>query len=295
MIDYIKSWTEKCKLPEEAYTEFAHNYKKLTQKEEDALAFSAILAEYDADMLVDFSVLIDRVRALAEKTGVHEYTAIALMYICMTPSLKKHYIAKDYPLDVFEKTSEDVSYHAQYCKAVKGFWGTFTTWHTELYQMNIFGFGRLQFQVKKADFDYCEKGYHIVKGETDLLSIHIPRNGEPMTPEACEESFRAGASFFKDRLFNGGKVLFYCSSWLLFEKHDQILKPTSNIYQFKKRFDIVEYLLYNDYSEVWRLFEKEYNGNPDELPADSSLRRSYIDMIKRGERTGRGKGVFYYE
>ena len=295
MLGFIKAWIDKCGLGEEAYNEFSKKYRELTATKEDEKAFFEILDAYDRDMHYDHHILLDKIRSLAKRTGVHEYTAVALMFICMTPSLKKHYIKQGYPLDVFEKTSEDVSYHARYCKEVKGFWGTFTTWHIALYQMRIFGFGRLQFEIKTADFDYHENGYDIVSGQTPMLGIHIPRTGTPMTPKDCDASFRAATDFFRDKLFGGGKVLFHCSSWLLFEKHDTMLKPTSNIYQFKQRFDIICYKEYNDYSEVWRLFEKEYTGNPDDLPADSSLRRSYIDLIRRGEKTGRGIGVFYYE
>jgi hypothetical protein len=74
-----------------------------------------------------------------------------------------------------------------------------------------------------------------------------------------------------------------------------MLKPTSNILKFMKMFTIIDSGNYPDYNQLWRLFDKYYTGNPDDLPADSSLRREYIAMLKRGEPNGWGRGVFYSE
>ena len=59
-------------------------------------------------------------------------------------------------------------------------------------------------------------------------------------------------------------------------------------------FDIYASGEYSDYTEVWRLFDKEYDGDVSRLSSDSSLRRAYADLIQKGERTGWGKGVFAY-
>ena len=59
-------------------------------------------------------------------------------------------------------------------------------------------------------------------------------------------------------------------------------------------FDVFTSGEYSNYSEIWRLFDTEYDGDPDHLPANTSLRRAYVDLIRRGEKTGWGKGVFEY-
>ena len=86
-----------------------------------------------------------------------------------------------------------------------------------------------------------------------------------------------------------------CHSWLLFEKLRDYLRDTSNIVSFMNNFDIVytEHLELGDYSEVWRLFDVDYNGKLDDLPENSSLRRSFKQYLKEGGKWGEGYGIFF--
>ena len=74
-----------------------------------------------------------------------------------------------------------------------------------------------------------------------------------------------------------------------------MLSPDSNILAFMNDFDIFTSGEYSSYGEVWRFFDREYDRDVSHLPSDSSLRRAYIALISRGERTGWGKGVFEYK
>jgi hypothetical protein len=70
-----------------------------------------------------------------------------------------------------------------------------------------------------------------------------------------------------------------------------MLKDGSNLRLFMDDFDVIEFGYDPDYSERWRLFdclEEDF----DKLPNDSSLRRAYIDLMKRGDKMGWGYGVF---
>ena len=71
-----------------------------------------------------------------------------------------------------------------------------------------------------------------------------------------------------------------------------ILSPTSNLAAFIGDFEIVSSHAYDHYHDLWRLFDCNYNGNPADLPRDSSLRRAYADRVARGEPTGSGRGFF---
>ena len=52
---------------------------------------------------------------------------------------------------------------------------------------------------------------------------------------------------------------------------------------------------FEDYNDAWRLFDMQVNKeNLDELPQDTSLRRQYVELMKRGEKTGHGYGLFKY-
>ena len=52
-------------------------------------------------------------------------------------------------------------------------------------------------------------------------------------------------------------------------------------------------LLHKTGGEV-KIFDKNYDGDITHLPSDSSLRRAYVELIKQGEKTGWGKGLFKY-
>jgi hypothetical protein len=70
-----------------------------------------------------------------------------------------------------------------------------------------------------------------------------------------------------------------------------MLSHTSNVYRFMKRFDIVTSGTSPAREDLWRLFdtdEKEW----DKLPADTSLRRAYVEHLKQGGAVGWGHGVF---
>ena len=90
-------------------------------------------------------------------------------------------------------------------------------------------------------------------------------------------------------------MIFTCHSWLLYEKLREFLRKTSNIVAFMNKFDIIhtDYLEKGDYSQVWRLFDVDYNGNLDDLPEDSSLRISYKKYLKEGGKWGEGYGIFF--
>jgi hypothetical protein len=100
--------------------------------------------------------------------------------------------------------------------------------------------------------------------------------------------------FFSDT-FVGKRTLFVCSSWLLWREHLNMLNEGSNIRAFIGDFTIIKEKTYPDYTEIWRLFDVEYDGDPDHLPADSSLRRKYVEHIKSGKPTGSAKGVFFLD
>ena len=89
--------------------------------------------------------------------------------------------------------------------------------------------------------------------------------------------------------------MFVCHSWLLFSAHRKMLKPNSNIISFMDRFDLLESGEYEDYNELWRIFDRRYNGDPDTLGRNSSLHRAYADRVKAGEKTGWGYGAYLYQ
>ena len=58
---------------------------------------------------------------------------------------------------------------------------------------------------------------------------------------------------------------------------------------------MIEQKEYDNYNQVWRLFDKKYEGDVDLLPQDSSFRRAYADWIRKGIKTGCGYGVYIWK
>ena len=213
---------------------------------------------------------------------------------CLSQRLRQRYRQQGIDDGIWQNTMLDLKYKAVECHLVEGVWGTFVAkWNEGFFNMTRFALGRLQFELKPFGYEYAKNGV-VLTPDSSVINTHIPRSEQPLTQESVQESYALAADFFKERL-QGAPVAFYCSSWLLFDRHREMLKPASNIRRFIEDFDIVEAGEYKDYGEVWRLFDKRYTGDPDGMPADSSLRRAYIALMKKGEKTGFGKGVFLYQ
>ena len=78
-------------------------------------------------------------------------------------------------------------------------------------------------------------------------------------------------------------------------RNREVLSEKSNLYAFLGDYDVFEQGEYDDYTQVWRLFDRNFDGCVDHLPQNTSLRCAYADWIRRGEKTGWGYGVFAYK
>ena len=151
----------------------------------------------------------------------------------------------------------------------------------------------MQFVFGRADFE-CEVDGVKIEKDTPVLHIHIPRTGTKIDRESIEASYRAAAEYFAPA-FGEAPIIMTTRTWMFFPRHEEFLSPDSNMMQFYHDFQLVESGEYPDYSQVWRLFDCYYTGNPDDLPQNTSLRRAYADLIRRGEKTGWGRGVMIYK
>ena len=79
-----------------------------------------------------------------------------------------------------------------------------------------------------------------------------------------------------------------------FKKREEVLIKEQSSAKYNRYFDVFFHEEYPDYSEVWRLFDVQYDGNVEHLPQNTSLRRAYADWIRKGEKTGFGYGVYVY-
>ena len=232
-----------------------------------------------------------KIKNIFAKAAVHEYSAYLLYLIELTPVLKKYYYSHGFDETLWRTTVLDWKYKAVECKLIYNVWGTFVpTWFYGYLQLKRFGIGRLQFEIATFPKAYDNGSFSVAKNQP-VIDVHIPRTGGRLDRQETLNSYRQASTFFKKH-FNIDSV-FVCHSWLLFPPNKTMLKEGSNLRLFMDDYDIIEFGYDSDYSERWRLFDT-LEEDPDKLPCDTSLRRLYISLMKRGDKMGWGYGVFNY-
>jgi len=273
-----------------------------------AEALNALLETYDKIMQTEsakntFCDLIDRfeykesvlpiLNEVAKDSDANKYSVHLLYYVCLSKQLRKMYEEKNIPCNIFYDSMTDLRCKLFECHKVHGVWGSFVAfWFPRFFDLTRFALGSLQFETIQFDREYEKNGYTVHKGDT-VLNMHIPSSG-PLKHELCIDSYRRAREFYKD-IFGEKPTVFVCNSWLLFPKHKEILPSDSNIRKFMDDFDIISSNDNNNYGDLWRIFGKFYNGNPEELPEDTQLQRIYKDFIKKGNTVGTGFGIILFD
>ena len=266
-------------------------YGKIEANEEARAEWDRILKVYNDDINCDYykGILVPAQNA-GKLVGVHPYTSGLLIFMCMTKRLKELYIERNISLDFYKKSVLDLKYKLDECKVVRGVIGSFVAWwFPGFFNLTRFGIGRLQFEISGFGHDY-EKNGHKLSKDSQVIGIHIPRDGTPFDEESCIEAYKAAKEFFTQ--IEGEEKPFVCHSWLLYPKHEEILNHNSNTYKFFSRFDVFE-SGENEGDDLWRLFDTE-DRNPDRLPTNTSFRKRYVDHLKNGGLVGWGYGVFFF-
>ena len=283
--------------PLDAQTYLLSSLDRLCANEESFGAFSDMLEEYDGSLACDIRANVIQMKSVSEKAGVHPLTGSMLLYLCMLPRLRRYFEEKGIPDALFLATVPDLLYKLTECKLVDGVYGisdgAAEGWYPNVFRCRTLTFERLQFVFDRADFE-CETDGVKIEKDTPVLHIHIPRTGTKIDRESIAASYRAAADYFAPA-FGENPIIMTTRTWMFFPRHEEFLSPDSNMMQFYHDFQLVESGEYPDYSQVWRLFDCYYTGNPDDLPQNTSLRRAYADLIRRGEKTGWGRGVMIYK
>ena len=289
---YLQTFLREYEYPSEATETLSAGMKELyANAGED---FKVLIKSYAQNKYIDFQALIKRAGELAEKAELSPYTVYLLVFILLSKVCEAYYLAEGYSRDIWRDNFFDLKYKAIECRLVKGVWGTFVPeWFARFYQVERFTFGLLQFEIVNFDKRFEENVFHLT-GEDKVINIHIPRTGNKLFPQEVDRACTRASAFFKEN-FGFKRIIFQCESWLLFPKNKQLLKPDSNLYSFISRFTIVGSGEFENYNEVWRLFDCEYTGDIEKLPTDTSFRRAYVDWMKKGEKTGWGYGIYPYD
>lgn len=269
---------------------FLSAYDKICENEDALKIFNGSLALYDDNADCDYIGMIQSADKVAEILYIHEYTIELLMFIAMTKRLRERYIEKGIDLEIYRTTILDLRYKVDECKLVRSIVGSFVaTWFIDFFKMRRFGLGRLQFEVIELGYNYDKGDIHLPP-TAKVINVHIPRSLTPLTKESCEAAYEMAKEFFKGDYDE--PCAFVCHSWLLYPENKKIIPEKTNTYRFMSEFDVFTSGVYKDNSHLWRLFDTD-ERNFDRLPANSSIRRAYVDHLKAGGKTGWGMGIFF--
>ena len=264
-------------------------YDAIVASSEASALLGEALAAYDADFSLNYKEeILGRAKSIAAITDLHPFTVDLLVFICMTKRLRALYAEKGLDMQIYRDSVLDLKWKLEECKVVRGICGSFVAgWFPGFFNLSRFALGRLQFEVETIRFDYEKNGVRLVKDESKVINVHIPRTGTPMDKESCDKAYAAAREFFKDEV--GEHAAFICNSWLLFPENKRILPPSTNTYRFLSEYDIVSWK-YNTGGDLWRLFDTD-EKNPERLPANTTFRRCYVEHLKKGGRVGTGIGI----
>lgn len=289
--NYIEKFTKEFSYPDEAKEALLNALRSVVFTDEAGL--KKLLQCYQEERYADFNGLIKGAAALAERAGINPYTAYLLVLILLAEKCEEYYLADGYSRETWRDNFFDLKYKLIECKLVKGVWGTFVPeWFERFYQVRRFTFGLLQFEILNFDKRYEGNKFGLTAKDL-VVNIHIPRTGKRLYPQEVDRACTSASRFFKEK-FGFEKIIFQCESWLLYPKNKELLSKTSNLYSFISRFTIVGSGEFENYNEVWRLFDCEYTGDVEKLPNDTSFRRAYVSLIQKGEKTGWGYGIYLY-
>lgn len=250
--------------------------------------FNNAISVYENDINCDFRELLALVDGISQLLNTDKYTVELLFSICLTKRLKKEYEVRKIDYEIYRESILDLRYKLEECKLVKGVVGTFVAfWFDGWFKLNRFALGRLQFEITKLGTDYQINGYKFMP-DSKALGVHIPRSGQPLTPESCDKSFEKAREFFKSEF--DGICIFNCHSWLLYPENEKLINENSNIYKFIKRFDVLRHCSDENYSDSWRIFDTE-EKNFSLVPCNTSLQKAYAEHLINGGKMGWGFGV----
>lgn len=288
---YLANFFELFDYPVEARATLLDTYDRIMSDKDASCEWNQMLCDYEADVNCDFSAQLETCKKLSGSLPISMYSAQLLIFICHSKHLRSVYAERKLDDGIWYDSMLDLKAKLFECHEVYGVWGSFVaSWFPRFFNVTRFALGRLQFETTKFKRNYEKNGIKLDE-ESTVINVHIPRTLTPLSPKACDDSFRAAAKFYEKEL-DGAPCVFICNSWLLFPKHNEMLSEKSNIRAFMNTFDIIDWGYYGcDGSSLWRLFDT-MERNPDRLPADSSLRRAYIDRLRRGEKLGWGFGVY---
>lgn len=237
------------------------------------------------------------IKEISERFRKNEYSLRLLFILNSLPTLHQKYREREISDEIFYESMDDIRCKINECVENKGVVGIFVSdWYDRFFKLTCFAYGRFQYEIKTYEGnDFLLSCGKVLKKGGHFINIHIPSRGIPLTDEVRFASYRAAYPHFTS-LFTDGIVIFGCSSWLLYPRHKEFLPGRMNLLKFMEDFEIVtSQETPDDFHDKWRIFGR-YTDLPDnQLPKDTTLRKSYAEWLLAGNPAGRGFGVFAFD
>ena len=282
--------------PSEAADFFISAEEKLNSIPEAASFLEKHLACYETSDSFDSVELKSDVKKAAALTGLSDRAVVFLLYAEMTFHMHDIYRKKGIDDGVWLNSVRDLSFKNRECMEAKGEWGLFTDWFQRFLKLDLFALGRLQYQAEPfsvSDKPLNRHGVLIEPGRTTALSIHIPSDGRLLAEDVLA-SLKAAYGFYKDFRIDG-KLIFQCSSWLLYPKLLDFIAAGSNLAKFIGCFEILGSGTDPEFCDCWRLYNRDYSEGSKALPRDTTLRRQYAEWLDNGNLPGWGRGLIVFD
>mgnify|MGYP003371994230 FL=1 len=288
MKQYLEQFFKEYEWPEEAGKAVLGFCEKFWQNKRLGRLLEKDMEIYGQNVEADCTAMGTELVAEAEKEGLNPWETWQLFYLCLSRQLPVHYQQRGLSQKVCRESLFDLKWKAMECRKVYGVWGNFTQdWFAGFLRMERFTLGRLQFEIMKEAPSGCPKEWKALG--RPFVNVHIPEAG-PLKHEACEQAYRQAEEFWEEKLHLSNPI-FFCDSWLLFPGHRKMLPPESNIRRFQDDYALYETYEDKEGHDLWRIFGKLYDGNPETLPENTSLQKAYKKWLLEGRVPGAGRGI----
>lgn len=297
LTEHIITLMDKTGFPEEAKKEVARVEKKLDDNPSFAEKFDKIVHDYMYPEAEGMHEAIEALDALAPEVEENSYVLQLVFLLNNTEELLRRYRAKGISDDIYWDTMTDIRCKLIECMDCEGVCGIFVTgWYDGFFKETRYAYGRFQYEwsLFGEDEPYTTKCGLVLEKGMPVVNFHIPSSGIPLTDEVRLDSYKRAYEQVKDQ-FNGGPVIFECSSWLLFPKHKEFLPKHLNILKFMDDFEIIRSKENDEFSNGWRVFGAKSDLPPEQWPTDTALRKAYADWVLAGNKTGSGYGIIVFD
>ncbi len=266
-------------------------------------AIDALKPEYLCESLVSTDPLEHDVSSdkaeqelekIAEAEGIDPKSLKMLFLLECALTLPERYEKAGYDTELAYDLLCDITYKLRECEHVHNVMGTMTfDWFHNHFLLRRFALGRFQYDptVWISDRIYDFGDIHLRKG-SPIVRFHIPSSGHFPREERLDSYKRAYNFFCKE----GELLILVCGSWLLYDKNREVFPQGSNLLDFMDDFDMFSIREgHSPFSQAWRVFGMDYDGDTSKLPRETTLQRNYIKWLDEGNTVGSGAGVILFD